>query len=98
MPYGDVSTYHLLWSDVVLIESNAIGYPLTPLAERDEADTKHSTPSRATKAKAPAKRAAKAAGAPKAKAVAKKAPAKAKAKKSAGGARTKPRTSKKKGK
>ena len=96
MPYGDVSTYHLLWSDVVLIESDAIGYPLTPLAERDEADAKHSAPSRATKSKSPAKKAAKAASAPKAKAAAKKAPAKA-AKKSAG-ARSKSRTSKKKGK
>ena len=28
MPYADVSTYHLLWSDVVLIESNALGYEL----------------------------------------------------------------------
>jgi large subunit ribosomal protein L4 len=96
MPYGDVSTYHVLWSDVVLIESDAIGYPLTPLAERDEAGSKHSAPSRATKSKSPAKKAAKAASAPKAKAAAKKSPAKA-AKKSAG-ARSKSRTSKKKGK
>jgi len=96
MPYGDVSTYHVLWSDVVLIESDAIGYPLTPLAERDEAGAKHAAPSRATKSKSPAKNAAKAASAPKAKAAAKKSPAKA-AKKSAG-ARSKSRTSKKKGK
>jgi len=33
MPYGDVSTYHLLWSDVVLIEGSAIGHTLTPIAE-----------------------------------------------------------------
>src|SRR5919199_4736454 len=32
MPYSDVSTYHVLWSDVVLIESGALGEPLTPLA------------------------------------------------------------------
>jgi large subunit ribosomal protein L4 len=25
MPYGDVSTYHILWSDVVVIESGALG-------------------------------------------------------------------------
>jgi large subunit ribosomal protein L4 len=25
MPYSDVSTYHILWSDVVLVESNALG-------------------------------------------------------------------------
>ena len=97
MPYGDVSTYHLLWSDVVLIESGAIGESMTPLAEKDEADAKHSAPSRATKAKAGTKTAAKAA-APKAKAVAKKAAPKKAAKKSTSGARTKPRTSKKKGK
>src|SRR5690242_2818600 len=96
MPYGDVSTYHLLWSDVVLIESGAIGESMTPLAERDEADAKHSTPSRATKAKAGAKTAK--AAAPKAKAVAKKAAPKKTAKKSTSGARTKPRTAKKKGK
>ena len=28
MPYADVSTYHVLWSDVVLVESNALGYDL----------------------------------------------------------------------
>src|SRR3954447_4575871 len=30
MPYSDVSTYHILWSDVVLIESAALGAPLEP--------------------------------------------------------------------
>jgi large subunit ribosomal protein L4 len=102
LPYADVSTYHLLWSDVVLIESGAIGEAMTPMAERDEADAKHAAPSRATKAKSKStvkKTAAKAAGAPKAKAAAKKkSTAKAAAKKSASGARSKPRTSKKKGK
>ncbi len=33
MPYSDVSTYHLLWSDVVLIESSAMGLSLEPLKE-----------------------------------------------------------------
>ena len=33
MPYNDVSTYHLLWSDVVLIEGPAIGHTLTPIKE-----------------------------------------------------------------
>jgi len=33
MPYSDVSTYHLLWSDVVLIEGTAIGHTLAPIAE-----------------------------------------------------------------
>ncbi len=33
MPYSDVSTYHLLWSDLVLIESSAMGFSIQPLAE-----------------------------------------------------------------
>src|SRR5688500_16304 len=33
MPYSDVSTYHILWSDVVLIEGAAIGQTLTPIKE-----------------------------------------------------------------
>jgi large subunit ribosomal protein L4 len=34
MPYADVSTYHVLWSDVVLIESNALGYTLDAVEEK----------------------------------------------------------------
>jgi len=33
MPYADVSTYHILWSDVVLIEGAAIGHTLAPIKE-----------------------------------------------------------------
>lgn len=33
LPFSDVSTYHLLWADAVLIESAALGQPLEPLAE-----------------------------------------------------------------
>jgi hypothetical protein len=33
MPYADVSTYHILWSDVVLIEAPAIGQDLAPVPE-----------------------------------------------------------------
>jgi len=33
MPYSDVSTYHILWSDLVLIEASAIGNAMEPLAE-----------------------------------------------------------------
>ncbi|HEV2017979.1 MAG TPA: 50S ribosomal protein L4 [Gemmatimonadaceae bacterium] len=45
MPYADVSTYHILWSDVVLIESNALGYELgaveeKPRAARPKSETK----------------------------------------------------------
>ena len=32
MPYSDVSTYHILWSDVVLIEAGALGQTLEPVA------------------------------------------------------------------
>jgi len=34
MPYADVSTYHILWSDVVLVESSALGYQLESVAEK----------------------------------------------------------------
>ncbi|MFL5593756.1 MAG: 50S ribosomal protein L4 [Gemmatimonadaceae bacterium] len=37
MPYADVSTYHILWSDVVLVESNALGYQLTSVEEKPRA-------------------------------------------------------------
>ena len=37
MPYADVSTYHILWSDVVLIESNALGYELSAVEEKPHA-------------------------------------------------------------
>jgi large subunit ribosomal protein L4 len=33
MPYTDSSTYHILWSDVVLIEAGAIGTTLEPIVE-----------------------------------------------------------------
>ena len=37
MPYADVSTYHILWSDVVLVESNALGYELAVVEEKPRA-------------------------------------------------------------
>jgi large subunit ribosomal protein L4 len=37
MQYSDVSTYHILWSDVVLIEAGALGQTLDPITEREEA-------------------------------------------------------------
>jgi large subunit ribosomal protein L4 len=55
MPFSDASTYHILWSDVVLIESGAIGQSLAPVPEGDK-------PARRTAAKkAPAARKAPAA-------------------------------------
>lgn len=86
MPYSDATTYHILWSDVVLIEGSAIGHTLTPVAEREAAPAaKRAKPARvaATKAaKAPAakKTAVKKAAAKKAVAKTKAAPKKAAAK------------------
>ena len=37
MPYADVSTYHIIWSDVVLVESNALGYKLEAVEEKERA-------------------------------------------------------------
>lgn len=37
MPYSDVSTYHLLWSDIVIIEGPAIGHTLEPVPETEPA-------------------------------------------------------------
>ena len=91
MPYIDVSTYHILWSDVVLIEGSAIGHSLAPIAEKEPvAAKKASTKAKNVKADAaPAKKGAKKAAAPKAeKAAAKKKPAKA-AKKAKAAAKSK---------
>ena len=45
MPYGDSSTYHILWSDVVLVEAGALGTTLAPLAnEKPEPVTKKARP------------------------------------------------------
>ena len=85
MPYADVSTYHVLWSDVVLIESNALGYTLETVEEKPRAARpKSETKSRgAEKAEAKAERGAARKSAAKKtthKAVAKSAKPKAKAK------------------
>jgi len=78
MPYGDVSTYHILWSDVVLIESGALGNGLEPMAEEQtEGQSDAPRASRRPAAKKAAKKAAPA------KAAAKKAPARKAAKRAA---------------
>ena len=74
MPYGDVSTYHLLWSDVVLIEATAIGHTLAPVAEKEEAPKREKKSKNVKVEAAPAKKATKATA--KAKAPAKKTVAK----------------------
>ena len=61
LPYSDVSTYHLLWSDVVLVEAGALGQTLAPVAETAaEPRTKKVKPAKdAALVKAEAKRARK---------------------------------------
>jgi large subunit ribosomal protein L4 len=85
MPFVDSSTYHILWSDVVLVEASAIGQTLEPVQE-----TAAPLPTReravaaerpAKRAAAPAKAAAKAPTRKAAKKTAKKAAKKAAAKK-----------------
>jgi large subunit ribosomal protein L4 len=82
MPYSDVSTYHLLWSDVVLIEGPAIGHTLSPITEEPlPVPPRRATPA-ATAAVSGRKSAAKKAAA-KAPAAKKKSAAKRSVKKSA---------------
>jgi large subunit ribosomal protein L4 len=61
MPYADVSTYHILWSDVVLVESNALGYELDTVAEKPRAARAKPEGKSPRAAKAEAKAEAKAA-------------------------------------
>src|SRR5918999_2970231 len=51
MPYGDVSAYHLLWSDIVLVEAGALGQELEPVEETEPT----ARPRRAAKKGRPAK-------------------------------------------
>ena len=84
LPYSDVSAYHVLWSDVVMIEGPAIGHTLSPVADTEAAPSAKSAAAKkkaakpAKAAKAEKKPAAKKAAAPKAKKAAKKPAAKAK--------------------
>jgi large subunit ribosomal protein L4 len=90
MPYGDVSAYHLLWSDVVLVEGGAIGHDLEPVAETEPGERKRRPAKHARRAEtrdeeAPAARKKKSA-----RKVAKPAARKATAKKTARKAAAKP--------
>ncbi len=80
MPYSDVSTYHILWSDFVLIEAGALGHTLEPIAEAREAVSEASLAKKTVKTaaakKAPAKKVAKKAAPAAKKPVATKAAAK----------------------
>ncbi|MDB4905728.1 MAG: ribosomal protein L4/L1e [Gemmatimonadetes bacterium] len=77
MPYADASTYHILWSDVVLVEGSAIGQSMDPVAETAAEPTVKKT--KAPQAEAAPKKSAAKKAAP---ASAKKSPAKSAAKKS----------------
>jgi large subunit ribosomal protein L4 len=61
MPYTDVSTYHILWSDVVVIERGALGDQLEPTEGADSAEGDDEVRAGAAKRgrKASAKRVAK---------------------------------------
>jgi len=76
MPYSDVSTYHILWSDVVLIEGGAIGHALAPIKEEPIAlPPRRATPAATTAVsgrKAAARKTVEKASAAKKKAAAKK--------------------------
>ena len=100
MPYADVSAYHLLWSDVVLVEAGALGQDLEPVAETEPT----ARPRRAAKKPRQAKAAGEAKAAPKKKAArksakpaARKAAAKKSARKAAGTTARKKPAAKKKG-
>jgi large subunit ribosomal protein L4 len=61
LPYRDVSTYHILWSDAVLIEAAAIGQTLAPVAEKEAGPAKAKARKVAPAPAEPKKTAAKAA-------------------------------------
>jgi large subunit ribosomal protein L4 len=80
LPYSDVSAYHILWSDVVVIEGTAIGQTLEPIADTEPAP-RVKAPKSETASTAPAKK--KSAAKKSAPKKAEKAPAKKKAAKPA---------------
>jgi hypothetical protein len=82
MPFGDASTYDLLWSDVVLVEASAIGHTLAPMTEKamDKVKVKKAATVKTPKARKAAETSKKAVAK---KAAVKKAPVKKPAAKSA---------------
>ena len=86
MPYGDSSTYHILWSDVVLVEAGALGTTLEPIVEETPAPVAKKARAEADVARAArkvAKRAAKTEAKSTTKSATRKSAAKAPAKKAA---------------
>ena len=83
MPFTDSSTYHILWSDVVLVEAGAIGQTLEPVQEtaaplpkRERVTVERPAKRPAKAAKSPAKKAARKTAKTAAKSAAKKPSAK----------------------
>ena len=74
MPYADSSTYHILWSDVVLVEAGALGQTLEPVREEQAPipARKRPEPAAAAGERAPTRKAAKKRAAKAAKPAAKK--------------------------
>ena len=59
LPYSDVSTYHLLWSDVVLVEGSAFGAALDEKETGETGETGEEASGETAPRKAAAKKAAK---------------------------------------
>src|ERR1043165_2746505 len=94
MPYSDVSTYHILWSDVVLIEAEALGEKLDAVEESAEVKAAAKKHAAKAEAKPAAKKTAKVEAKAKTKPTAKKAPAKTKASNKTASASKKPKPKK----
>ena len=58
MPFTDASTYHILWSDAVLIEAPAIGHTLAPGGEKEPAPAPRVKAAKPEKPQKPARAAA----------------------------------------
>ena len=56
LPYSDVSAYHILWSDVVVIEGAAIGQTLEPIADTEPAPREKAPKREAASRREPAKK------------------------------------------
>lgn len=99
MPFADASTYHILWSDVVLVESGAIGESLAPVPESErEQNAQHaaSTSARKTVTKSAAKKTAAKSAAKSAKKTSAKKSSAAKSAKKASAAKSATKTTAKK--
>lgn len=56
MPYSDASTYHILWSDVILVEGSALGGSVEPVEETERKPARKAAAKKTTARKAAAKK------------------------------------------